>query len=565
MTFLPPPWTLQYLLPLLLAVPVAGALVATVVPKTSAKTWALGVSLATALLAIVAALITPDSGYVITPPNWLSFGTVLPTLGLRIDAISVCLVLLTAVLVPLAIASTFATTTVTNDRPRQFYAWMLALEAALLGAFVARDLLLFYACFELTLVPAFFLIGIWGGVDRREAAGKFFLYTFAASVFTLAAIVYVGGRAGSFDIQEVVRFAQRNMTAREQFWVAIGLLSAFVVKSAVFPLHTWLPMAYTEAPTSVTVLLAGVLPKLGTYGLLRVAIPIGLVSPVDLANGVAGPTRFPTLCIVIGFLAVVGILYGAMIAWVQKDMKRLLAYSSFSHLGFCVLGLMALDQIGAQGSLLYMVNHGLSTGALFLVAGMIFDRFATHDRTKLGGLAKGRPWLAFFLVLFAMSSIGLPGLNGFVSEFLCLLGTFGTASPNGPQHSVQPSQLGPVFGSLAAVGMVLAAVYMLGMVNGLLFGPVKVPAVRASSPKGTVPPGDLNRREIAILAPLAVLVVVLGVAPSLVLTPTFVPVEQTLRPRPAAEQPEAPILGPGGDVTRAAPAPSLPIAAVASR
>ncbi len=543
---------LPSLLALLILVPAAGAVVAAVLPRAAAaKGWALTVSVVTALMGIVLALNVPDSGLVARPPAWLAFGAgpVQLSLGLRIDAISTVLMLLTVILVPLAIASTFATVTITRDRPRQFYAWMLALEAAMLGVFLARDLLLFYACFEFTLVPSFFLIGIWGGPERREAANKFFLYTFAGSVLTLAAIVYLGAQAGTFDIQAVVRYAQHGLSGREQFWVALGLLSAFVVKSAVFPLHTWLPLAYTEAPTSATVLLAGVMPKLGTYGILRLVVPIGLVSN----------PQAPAIAVVVGILCVAGILYGALIAWVQKDMKRLLAYSSFSHLGFCVLGLMALDQIGAQGSLLYMVNHGISTGALFLVAGMIFDRFGTHDRTELGGLAKRMPKLAFFLVLFAMSSIGLPGLNGFASEFLTLLGTFGVASPSGP-IARQTSMLGPWFGATAALGMILAAVYMLALVNGLLFGPAKAPPA-----KGSVRAGDLTGREVAILAPLAVLVVVLGVFPNLVLTPTFVPVELTLQPAAARPDLSPPIQGPDAGNPVAAAAGSAVPWAVASR
>ncbi len=540
-----------FLLPVLLLVPAVGAIIVAVWPRAAAaRGVALGVALLTLLLGIVTALNVPDSGKIVAAPAWLSFGTTAFTLGLRLDSISVCLMLLTVLLVPLAIASTARTPTITRDRPRQFYAWMLALQAAMLGVFMARDLLLFYACFEFTLVPSFFLIGVWGGPDRREAANKFFLYTFAASVLTLAAVVYLGTKAGTFDILDVVRYAQHHLSSREQFWIAVGLLSAFVVKSAVFPLHTWLPLAYTEAPTAATVLLAGVMPKLGTYGILRLVLPIGLV-----ANATDGPTPFRWISYVVGGLAVAGILYGALIAYVQKDLKRLLAYSSFSHLGFCVMGLMALDQIGAQGSLLYMVNHGISTGALFLIAGMIFDRFATHDRTQMGGLAKSMPKLAFFLVLFAMSSIGLPGLNGFVSEFLCLLGAFGRAGPSGP-ILLQTSALGPWFGAAAALGVILAAMYMLTMVNGLLFGPAKVPASNGSVA------GDLTGREVAILTPLAVLVVVLGVWPALVLTSTQVAVELTLRP--AAATADSPMMGPGGDLT-AAPTPAPVAVAVAGR
>ena len=542
---------MNYLLPILILLPAAGAVVAAVWPRPAgAKGWAVLVSLATFVVALFVALNCPDSGSTLAAPAWLAFGSAsLPTVSLRIDAISVCLVLLTAILTPLAILSTLATTSITKDRPRQFYAWMLALESALLAAFCARDLLLFYACFELTLVPSYFLIGIWGGPDRREAAVKFFLYTFAASVFTLAAIVYVGARCHTFDIPDVVRLVQHGaLSAHEQFWVALGLLAAFVVKAAVFPLHTWLPLAYTEAPTSVTVLLAGVMPKLGTYGILRLAIPIGLVAAPGADT--VGITRSPAICIVLGLLCVAGILYGAMIAWVQRDMKRMLAYSSFSHLGLCVLGLLSLDLIGAQGSLLYMVNHGISTGGLFLVAGMIFDRYATHDRAQFGGLARKMPKLACFLVLFAMASIGLPGLNGFVSEFLCLLGPFGVASHGGPAGQLATSPLNPWFGGVAAIGMVLSAVYMLGLVNGLLFGPTKTPA-----PKGSVPARDLSGREVAILAPLAVLVVALGIFPGLVLAPTLTPVSEALRPQTG--EVVAPILA------HAAPPPAAPAPSVA--
>jgi NADH-quinone oxidoreductase subunit M len=531
---------MNYLLPLLVVLPIAGAIVAAVLPRAStAKGWALGVAIATAVLAVLVGLRVPYTGaggLVLEPSaTWTDLGPVRLRLG--IDGISLFLVLLTAVMVPLAIASTTGGATPGKDRPRQFYAWMLALLGFMLGVFLARDLLLFYAFFELTLVPSFFLIGVWGGPERREAAGKFFLYTFAASVFTLAAIIYVGAKAGSFAMADAVHYAQHNLSRPEQMMVAIGLLSAFVVKAAVFPLHTWLPLAYTEAPTPVTVILASVMPKLGTYGLLRLALPMGLVyngyvdpahassaHPQLLPTGLATP--FPALSIIVGVGCVAGILYGALIAWVQRDMKRLLAYSSFSHLGLCVLGLMAVNQVGAQGSLLYMVNHGLSTGALFLMVGMIFDRFGTHDRDALGGLAKSMPKLAFFLVLFAMSSIGLPGLNGFASEFLTLQGTFGVSSPAGTIPGT--SQLGPWFGAVAALGMILSAVYMLAMVNGLLFGPAKTPSGKGGA-------RDLNGREIAILAPLAVLVVVLGVVPTSLLRRAEGPIQNILMPTPVTD------------------------------
>jgi NADH-quinone oxidoreductase subunit M len=501
---------MTYLLPLLLVVPIFGAILAAVIPRAeAAKLWALTVAAITAVLALgVGIRYQFDAPFLLPAPVWLTLGPIHFSLSLGVDAISLFLILLTVLLVPLAICASFDSIT---DRPRQYYAWMLALMACMIGVFLARDLLLFYAFFELTLVPSFFLIGIWGGQERKYAASKFFLYTFAGSVFTLAAIVYLGAKAGSFDMATVIYYAQHNLTAHAQFWVALGLFGAFVVKSAVFPLHTWLPVAYGEAPTPATVILAGVMPKLGTYGILRLVIPIGLVARPDVDD-----SCLRTLIAVIGVCSIIGILYGAMIAWVQRDMKRLLAYSSFSHLGFCILGLMAMDEIGLQGSVLYMINHGISTGALFLCVGMIFDRFATTDQYDLSGLAKSMPKLAFFVVLFAMSSIGLPGLNGFASEFLTILGAF-----------TSKAHLGPRFGALAALGVILSAIYMLHMVGQILFGPLKTPAEKPETARKLTT--DLNGREIAILTPLAVLVVLLGVMPTqLILNPILTPVHNIL-------------------------------------
>jgi NADH-quinone oxidoreductase subunit M len=534
---------MSYLLPLLLVVPIFGAILAAVIPRAeTAKIWALTISAVTAALALGLAFnYDYNQPYVLDSPisSWLTLTQIHFSISLGIDSISLFLVLLTVLLVPLAICASFDSIT---EKPRQYYAWMLMLLACMIGVFIARDLLLFYAFFELTLVPSFFLIGIWGGEDRRAAAAKFFLYTFSGSVFTLAAIVYLAAKAGSFDMATVVTYAQHNFTAAQQFWVALGLFGAFVVKSAVFPLHTWLPIAYAEAPTPGTVLLAGVMPKLGTYGILRLVIPIGLVArPNDDHIG--------TLTAVIGMLSVIGILYGGLIAWVQRDMKRVLAYSSFSHLGFCVLGLMALNTIGLQGSLLYMINHGISTGALFLCVGMLYDRFKTTDQYDMSGLSKIMPKLAFFLVLFALSSIGLPGLNGFVSEFLTINGAFTSRQSDAPYIAeshvdtanraanfahppfghISPGHLGWRFGALAALGVIISAIYMLHMVGQVLFGPLKTPVVEGPADRKKLSV-DLNGRELAILSPLAILVVLLGVMPTqLILWHTEGPVNKILQ------------------------------------
>jgi NADH-quinone oxidoreductase subunit M len=527
-----------YTLVLLLVVPLLGAVFGALLPTArAARLWALGISLATLALALVAGIVLfadPARPLTFGPdprnPYLLSIPAIGFSLSLAMDAISFWLVLLTALLTPLAVASSFKSI---QDRPVEYYAWMLGLHAAMIGVFLARDLLLFYVFFELTLIPMFFIIGIWGGPQRRRAAGKFFLFTFAGSIFTLAAVVYLGmgaglGGAPSFDLGDVMRHAQ-TLPASTRWWVVLGLLAGFAVKVPLFPVHTWLPLAHTEAPTAGSVILAGVLLKLGTYGLLRLAVPLGLVSSAGM--------MFPGLIHFVGALCVIGILYGALAAWVQPDIKKLVAYSSVSHLGFCVLGLVALNDAGMQGSVLYMINHGLSTGALFLVVGMVYDRYHTRDISELSGLGRVMPRLSFFFVLFALSSIGLPGLNGFVSEFLTILGAF--TSPH----------LGMGFGALAAVGVILGAVYMLHMVARVIFGPLKTPQhssadshATADGHSSTHSPSagahsDLDGREMSILIPLALAVVLLGVVPTPVLRSMLKPLRDLRSPVSSVNQP----------------------------
>ena len=518
------------LLVLILVVPLLGAVATAFVPQRAARSLALAVSLAVLAIAVVIAAQfdfahdNPGASAAARsaasfqfnvgddPENPVSVQQVGFSFRLGIDSISLWLLLLTAFLQPLAIAASFGSIT---ERPREYYAWMLALLGFMLGVFAARDALLFYVFFELTLVPMFFIIGIWGGPDRRRAAGKFFLFTFAGGVLTLASIVWLGLKAGSFDIAAIVAFAQSDrIGADERFWALMGLIAGMAVKVPLFPVHTWLPLAHTEAPTAGSVILAGVLLKLGTYGLLRLALPVGLVGPDDAA-------AFPVLIQWLGGLCVVGIIYGALVAWVQQDIKKLVAYSSVSHLGFCVLGLLAMNTVGIQGSVLYMINHGLSTGAMFLVVGMIYDRYHTRDINALSGLGRNMPVLSFFFVLFALSSIGLPGTNGFVSEFLTILAAF--KSP----------LLGIGFGATAALGVILGAVYMLHMVAKVIFGPLKVPTDHGSGEGHDDPAprkNDLNGREVAILVPLAAAVLFLGVLPSPLLRSMRAPAELARRP-----------------------------------
>lgn len=420
------------------------------------------------------------------------------------DSISLWLVLLTTFLMPLVVLGSYSAVT---DRVREFYAWLLILEAAMIGTFLARDLIFFYVCFEFTLVPLYFLIGIWGSTQRLKAARVFFLYTFTGSMLTLAGVLYVAWLFASeqgvwtFDIGTLVAFAATTMSPSEQGWLLLALLAGFAVKVPLFPVHTWLPLAHTEAPTAGSVVLAGVLLKLGTYGMVRFALPMCPMSVMQYAP-------------VIGVVAVIGILYTALICWVQKDIKKLIAYSSVSHLGFCVLGMFALNTIGIEGSVMHMINHGLSTGALFLCVGMIYERFHTRQFCELGGLVKVMPVWAFFMVFFSLASVGLPGLNGFVGEFLTLIGAFTSEHALGPRYAV-----------MAGFGMIFGAIYILYMVGKVVFGPLTLPdtdngdgndgandgASGGGGDRHTV--RDLNLREVVTLAPLAVACLVLGLYP----------------------------------------------------
>jgi NADH-quinone oxidoreductase subunit M len=446
---------------------------------------------------------------------WLDvFGV---NIHLGVDSVSMMLVLLTTILLPLCVWGSF---TAISDRVREYYGWLMMTEAAMIGVFIARDLIFFYISFEFTLIPMFFLIAIWGGKERSWASLKFFLFTFTGSLLTLAGLLYVAwqhqltspdGR-WSFEIQRLTEFAANGgLTTTQQVWVLFALLAGFAVKVPLFPLHTWLPLAHTEAPTAGSVILAGVLLKLGTYGLYRLTLPMvpdGLLAEISLAGIDIIPLRL------IAVLSIIGILYAALVCWVQTDIKKLVAYSSVSHLGFCVLGLVALNPLGAQGSVLYMINHGLSTGALFFLVGMIYERYHTRDMDEMSGLARRMPVWAFFMVFFVLSSVGLPGLNGFVSECLCLVGAF-TGSPDNGSY---PGILGPWYAAVAGLGMIFAAMYLLYMVGKVVFGPFREPNSGAAGGghrhRHDVLPPDLSWREIGVLTPLAIICLYIGLRPA---------------------------------------------------
>ncbi len=407
---------------------------------------------------------------------WISFAGWDIKYSMGVDGLSLLLVLLTTLLTPISILSTWKAI---EERVKEFMIFFLLLEMGMVGVFLAQDLFLFYVFWEFTLVPMYFLIGIWGGPRRMYAAIKFFLYTMAGSILMLLAILWLGLRQGTFSIPELI--AKGGINPDLQIWLFLAFAAAFAIKVPMWPLHSWLPDAHVEAPTAASVILAGVLLKMGTYGFIRFNIPMFPEASIKLAPWMA-------------LLAVIGILYGAAVSYAQRDVKMLVAYSSVSHLGFVVLGLFALNPQGIQGGILQMVNHGLSTGALFLIVGMIYERRHTRDLDEFGGLWKVMPIYAVVTLIVTLSSMGLPGLNGFVGEFAILLGAFGSTSIG--------SRL---YAGFAAAGIILAAIYMLYMFQKLFLGPLD-----KDENKGLK---DLNIREIVTLLPLLILIFWIGLYP----------------------------------------------------
>lgn len=393
-----------------------------------------------------------------------------------VDGISLFLVLLTTFLTPVAILCSWESI---HENVKGFFISLLVIETAMIGVFVSLDLFLFFAFWELTLIPMYFMIGMWGHERRIYATVKFILYTMFGSILMLVAILWLYNEAGTFDFADILSLIQSGQI---QFTHATELLLfgafflAFAIKVPLFPLHTWLPDAHTEAPTAGSVILAGVMLKLGTYGILRFCLPLF----PDAAHQMATP---------IAVLAIIGIVYGALVATVQTDLKRLVAYTSVSHLGFVVLGIFAFNTTAIQGAIYQMLNHGVSTGALFLAVGMLYDRRHTHEIKEFGGLATPMPVLMSFFLFVALSSLALPPLNGFIGEFLILIGTF---------------QSNHAWASWAASGAVLSAIYLLWAYQRVALGEVTVDKNR------TLP--DASKRERVILVAMAVAILFMGVA-----------------------------------------------------
>jgi len=415
-----------------------------------------------------------------------------------VDGISLLLVMLTAFIMPISVIASWSSI---KHRVKEYFVFLLLLEVGMIGVFLALDMFLFYIFWEAMLIPMYFIIGVWGGKERIYAAVKFFLFTMVGSLLMLVAIIWIGVHAsnsiGHFTTDLLVLYeVSPTIPLALQSWMFLAFALSFLIKVPIFPLHTWLPDAHVEAPTAGSVILAGVLLKMGTYGLIRFCLPLFPAATYEYMP-------------LISILAVIGIIYGALVAMVQPDIKKLIAYSSVSHLGFIVLGIFALTEEAMQGSIIHMVSHGLSTGALFLLVGMIYERRRTRLIVEFGGIAKVMPIFAAFFLFISLSSIGLPGLNGFIGEFLILLGAF------------QSEALGTYWYAIfAASGVILAAVYMLWMYQRVMLGELDKPDNQTLV--------DINAREIVTLVPIAIFVIWIGIYPATFLNKTEASAQQVL-------------------------------------
>jgi NADH-quinone oxidoreductase subunit M len=465
-------------LTLITALPVVGFLVVIFTPreKEDFMRWTALIFSAVTFVVSLALLAEPfaqDGGLLWAGKvPWIASANISYAMG--VDGMSILLVLLTTLLSPIAILSSWSAI---KDRVKEYYAFMLLLETGMIGVFVAQDLFLFYIFWEFTLVPMYFLIGIWGGPRRQYAAIKFFLYTMAGSLLMLLAILYLGITGGSFFVPDLIGL---GLAANVERWLFLAFAIAFAIKVPLWPLHSWLPDAHVEAPTAGSVILAGVLLKMGTYGFIRFNLPLFPNASAEFAPYIAA-------------LAVIGIIYGAWVSFAQTDVKKLVAFSSVSHLGFVMLGIFSLNAIGLQGAILQMINHGLSTGALFLLVGMIYERRHTRDMDAFGGIWKVMPVFSALSLVITLSSMGLPGLNGFVGEFTILLGSFNAAS-----LGARPW----IFTAFATSGVILAAIYLLWMFQKVYLGPLDKDENKSLT--------DLSFREVLTLAPLVLFIFWIG-------------------------------------------------------
>jgi NADH-quinone oxidoreductase subunit M len=473
-----------WLLPLLTFFPLVGVLIILFLNPEQKNTirWtavitaliAFGISVWTLLLFVPS---NPGLQLVTNIP-WIEVAGFNISFQMGVDGVSILLILLTTLLTVISIVASWEPI---KEGVKAYMVFFLMLESGMLGVFLSLDLFLFYIFWEFSLVPMYFLIGVYGGARRMYAAIKFFLYTMAGSILMLLAILWLGIAGKSFSLTVLMQEVSANIPINIQIWLFLAFALAFAIKVPMWPLHSWLPDAHTEAPTAGSVILAGVLLKMGAYGFLRFNLSLFPRATVQLAPWMAG-------------LAVVGILYGAIVSFAQRDMKKLVAYSSISHMGFIVLGMFALNSHGIQGAIIQMVNHGVSTGALFLIVGVIYERRHTRDMDAFGGLWSVMPVYGVMALIVSLSSMALPGTNGFVGEFSILLGAFDSRI------------LGSyVFAGVGAVGVILAAIYILKMFQNVFLGPVTHEENRSLK--------DLTSLEVLVLIPLIILIFVIGLYP----------------------------------------------------
>lgn len=523
--------------------PILGVLLLLFIPKDS-KGVLRNVTLAVTIVTFLVSLImltgfqsNADFQFTENVP-WIAAGPFVMRYNIGIDGISLWLLILTTFIMPIAVLSTY---TAVEEKVKEYMICLLLLETGMLGAFISLDLFLFYIFWEVMLIPMYFMIGIWGGKNKIYAAVKFFIFTMVGSLLMLVALVYLyfKGLEAGFTNFGLLQFFDLKLDMATQIWLFLAFAFAFAIKVPMFPLHTWLPDAHTEAPTAGSVILAAVLLKMGTYGYVRFAIPLF----PDAAH------KFAPM---IATLAVIGIVYAALVAMVQEDVKKLVAYSSVAHLGFVMLGVFAFNTEGITGGMLQMISHGISTGALFLIVGFIYERRHTRLITDFGGLSKQMPIFATVFMIVTFSSVGLPGTNGFVGEFLILLGAF-------------ESQL-RWWTVVATSGVILSAVYMLWVFQRVMFGELDNPKNQKLT--------DLNAREIAIMVPLVVMIFFIGIYPK----PFIDKMEPAIKKLvaqvhvasvnaqvvPAVDQMQMPVGHPGGEMPAVQPgmeSPATPHAA----
>ncbi len=485
------------LLPALLALPLIGAILVMLLPKEEpglARGVSLGVSIATLALSLVILGLYDTkiaSMQMVFDKEWI------PGLGARfklgIDGISIFMVLLTTFLMPIILLSSYKAVT---SKVREFCALLLILEVGMLGAFLALDLFLFYVFWEIMLIPMYLLIGIWGGQKRIYASIKFVIYTMAGSLLMLVAIFYLYAQYGSVTGEYTLELSLLNrlvLPRDVQMYCFAAFALAFAIKVPLFPLHTWLPDAHVQAPTAGSVVLAGVLLKFGIYGFLRFAMPLFPYGAAELAPYMA-------------YLAAAGIVYGAFVAFAQSDVKKLVAYSSVSHLGFCMIGIFAMNTQGIEGSIYAMISHGLTTSGLFLAIGVVYERRHTREMSEYGGIWKQMPVFAGLFLICMLGSVGLPGLSGFVGEFLTIFGMFisgGTAGEPSFWAEFMPHPM--LLGAVATSGVIFGAIYLLYMFQKMMFGPLDNPKNKELK--------DVSWREIAVFTPLVIGIFAMGLFP----------------------------------------------------